>query len=101
MPKAYWVGSHMTVKDPSKLKAYATLASQATADHGGRVLARGGVGSAQVVSVEGFEQSRVAITEFPNMEAALACLDSAAYKAAMAELGDSLERDIFIVEGLD
>lgn len=101
MPKAYWIGSHMTVKDPEKLKAYAKLASQASVDHGGRVLARGGVGAGKVVSVEGFEQSRVAVTEFPSMEAAVACLESDAYQQAMAVLGDAIERDIFIVEGLE
>ena len=31
MPKAYWVGAHMTVKDPEKLNAYAKLAAQASA----------------------------------------------------------------------
>ena len=40
MPKAYWVGAHMTVKDPEKLNAYAKLAAQASAKHGGVVLAQ-------------------------------------------------------------
>ena len=31
MPKAYWVGAHMIVKDPEKLNAYAKLAAQASA----------------------------------------------------------------------
>lgn len=101
MPKAYWVGAHMTVRDPEKLKAYAELAAKASKAHGGKVLARGGVGASKVVSVEGFDQSRVAITEFPSLEAALACLESDDYQAAMATLGDAIDRDIFIVEGLE
>ncbi len=43
MPKAYWVGAHMTVKDPEKLNAYAKLAAQASAKHGGVVLREKGM----------------------------------------------------------
>ena len=101
MTKAYWVGSHMTVKDPEKLKAYAKLAAQASTAHGGRVLARGGVGAGKVLSLEGFDQSRVAVTEFPSMKAAVDCFNSEDYQAAMAKLDGGIERDVFIVEGLD
>ena len=101
MPKADWVGAHMTIKDPDKLQAYAALAAQASVDHGGRVLARGGVGAREVLSLEGFDQSRVAITEFPSMQAALDCFRSEDYQAAMAQLDGGVERDVFIVEGLD
>ena len=42
----------MTVKDPEKLNDYAKLAAQASAKHGGVVLARGGVGAGKVLSLE-------------------------------------------------
>ncbi|MDP6030094.1 MAG: DUF1330 domain-containing protein [Arenicellales bacterium] len=101
MPKAYWVGAHMTIRDLDKLKAYAKLAAQASTEHGGRVLARGGAGAGKVMSLEGFDQSRVAVTEFPSMKAAVDCFHSQTYQTAMAKLDDGVERDIFIVEGLE
>ena len=101
MPKAYWVGAHMMVKDPEKLKAYAKLAAQASAKYGGVVLARGGVGAGKVLSLEGFDQSRVAVTEFPSMKHAVDCFKSEEYQASMAILDGGVERDVFIVEGLE
>lgn len=97
MPKAYWVGAHMTIKDPEKLKAYAEAAGPAIAAHGGTFLARGG----RVASLEGFEQSRAVVTEFPSFEAAVACYNSEAYQAAHAKLDGVVDRDIFVVEGLE
>ena len=101
MPKAYWVGAQMTVKDPEKLKVYAKLAAQASAKHGGVVLARGGVGAGKVLSLEGFEQSRVAVTEFPSMKHALDCFNSEEYQESLALMDEAVERDVFIVEGLE
>ena len=101
MPKAYWVGAHMTVKDPEKLSAYAKLAAQASAKHGGVVLARGGVGAGKVLSLEGFDQSRVAVTEFPSMKHAIDCFNSEEYQDSMKILDGGVERDVFIVEGLE
>ena len=51
MPKAYWIGAHMTIRDQSKLMAYAELAGPVIEAHGGCFLARGG----RVASLEGFE----------------------------------------------
>mgnify|MGYP001031048779 FL=1 len=101
MPKAYWVGAHMIVKDSEKLKAYAKLAAQASAKYGGVVLARGGIGAGKVLSLEGFEQSRVAVTEFPSMKHAVDCLNSEEYQTSMEILDGGVERDVFIVEGLE
>ena len=101
MPKAYWVGAHMSVKDPEKLKVYAKLAAQASAKHGGVVLARGGVGAGKVLSLEGFEQSRVAVTEFPSMQHAIDCFNSEEYQESLALMDEAVERDVFIVEGLE
>jgi len=97
MPKAFWIGAHMTIKDPEKLKAYAELAGPAIAAHGGKFLARGG----EVVSLEGFQQSRVVVTEFPSLQAAVDCYNSDAYQSAHAKLDGGVERDICVVEALD
>ena len=97
MPKAYWIGSHMTINDPERMAAYAEGAGVAIAAHGGKFLARGG----EVVSLEGFEQSRVVVTEFPSLKAAVDCYNSEAYKAAHAKLDGGVDRDICVVEALD
>ena len=101
MPKAYWIGSHMKVKDPEKLKKYAKLASKASANYGGVVLARGGIGAGKVISLEGFDQTRVAVTEFPSLQHAIDCFNSDDYKESMKFLEGSVDRDVFIVEALN
>ena len=97
MPKAYWVAAHMTIKDSEKLKIYADVAAPAIAAQNGRYIARGG----KVVSLEGFNQSRVVVVEFPNLQAAVDCYNSEAYQSALVKLDKGVERDICIVEGLD
>jgi len=97
MPKAFWIGAHMTIKDQDKLMAYATEATAAIEAHGGRFLARGG----RVASLEGFDQSRCVVTEFPSFEAAVECYNSDAYKVAHAKLDGGVDRDIFVVEALE
>ena len=97
MPKAYWIAAHMDIKDMDKLTAYAELARPVIEAHGGRFLARGG----RVETMEGFEQPRVIVTEFPSLEEAVACYNSDGYQAAKAKLDGGVERDICIVEGLE
>ena len=97
MPKAYWIGSHMTINDADKMQAYAALAGPAIIAHGGIFLARGG----ELVSLEGFAQSRVVVTEFPSLKAAVDCYNSDAYQAAHAVLDGGVDRDICVVEALE
>lgn len=97
MPKAYWIGSHMTVNDADKMKAYAEAAGPAIAEHGGRFLARGG----ETASFEGPEQTRVVVTEFPSLQAAKDCYNSDAYQAALTKLDGGVDRAIFVVEGVE
>ena len=91
------IGAHMTIRDTEKMMAYAVAASIAVDAHGGNFLARGG----RVATLEGFEQSRVVIVEYPNLEQAVACYNSDDYKSAQAILGDGAARDICVVEALD
>ena len=96
MPKAYWIGAYDAIDDADKLKAYAQDAGPALAEHGGKILARGG----RLATFEGMEKLRV-VVEFPNLEAAEACYDSDAYRAAHAKLGDGGRRDLYVVEGVE
>jgi len=96
MPKAYWVSAYRAVKDPDKLAAYAKLAGPAITAGGGRFLARGE--PAKVYEL-GLKQ-RTVLIEFDSVEQAVATHDSPAYQAAMAALGDGVEREIRIVEGV-
>ena len=96
MPKAYWIGAYDAIDDADKLKAYAQDAGPALAEHGGKILARGG----RSATFEGMEKLRV-VVEFPNLEAAGACYDSDAYRAAHANLGDGGRRDLYVVEGVE
>ena len=95
MPKAYWIGAYDAIDDPDKLKAYAEGAGPALIEHGGKILARGG----RSVSFEGTEKVRVVVVEFPSLEAAEACYNSGAYRAAHAKLEDGGVRDLYVVEG--
>ena len=96
MPKAYWIGAYDAIGDADKLKAYAQDAGPALAEHGGKILARGG----RSATFEGMEKLRVDV-EFPNLEAAKACYDSDAYRAAHAKLGAGGRRDLYVVEGVE
>ncbi|MAF94489.1 MAG: hypothetical protein CMM60_01845 [Rhodospirillaceae bacterium] len=97
MAKAYWIAAHMDIKDMDKLMAYAERAGPVIEAHGGRFLARGG----RVETMEGYEQQRVVVTEFPSLEEAVECYNSDVYQAAKAKLDGGVERDICIVEGLE
>ena len=96
MPKAYWIGAYDAIDDPDKLKAYAQDAGPALAEHGGKILARGG----RSATFEGMEKLRV-VVEFPSLEAAEACYNSDAYRAAHAKLEDGGVRDLYVVEGVE
>ncbi len=96
MAKGYWVSAYRAVKDPDKLAAYAKLAGPAITAGGGRFLARG---EPVKVYEHGLKQ-RTVVIEFDSVEQALATHDSAAYQAALAALGDGVEREIRILEGV-
>ncbi len=97
MAKAYWIAFYRAVHDPEALAAYAKLAGPAILAGGGRFLARG-------TAVQAYERGvreRTVIAEFPSVAAAVACHDSAAYAEALRALGDAVDRDLRIVEGVE
>jgi uncharacterized protein (DUF1330 family) len=96
MAKAYWVATYRSIKNPDALAAYAKLAGPALLAAGGRFLARG-------TAVKAYESGllqRVVIIEFDSVEQAASAHDSPGYQAALKVLGDAIDRDLRIVEGV-
>jgi uncharacterized protein (DUF1330 family) len=96
MAKAYWVATYRSISNPDALAEYAKLAAPAIAAGGGRFLARGNAAKAYEKGVI----QRVVIIEFDSVEKAAAAHDSAGYQAALKALGNAVERDLRIVEGV-
>ncbi len=96
MPRAYWITTYRSVNDPHKLAAYAALAGPAIVAAGGRFLARG----EPAKTYEAGLQQRTVLVEFDNVEQAIAAHDGPGYAAALRALGDAVEREIRIVEGV-
>lgn len=96
MAKAYWVVTYRAIKNPDALAAYAKLAGPAVEAAGGRFLARG----TPAKTYEGGINQRVVVIEFGSLVQALSVHDSPAYQAALRALGDTVERDIRVVEGI-
>ncbi len=97
MPKAYWIAVYRSVKNPDALAAYAKAAAPAMAAGGAKFLARG---MPAKVFESGLNQ-RTVIIEFPSVDAAIKTHDSAGYQAALKLLGNSVEREIRIVEAVE
>lgn len=97
MAKAYWIAAYRSVRDPAALAAYAKLGGPALQKAGGRVLARGL--PAQVY--DGGRSERTVVIEFDSVAQAIAAHDSPAYQEALRLLGDAVERDLRIVEGVE
>ncbi len=98
MAKAYWIAAYHSISDADALAAYGRLAAPAIEAAGGRFLARGG----RTAAFEAGRKERTVLIEFDDFDTAVAAYDSDSYKAALAALGgDSVVRDIRIVEGLE
>lgn len=95
MAKAYWI-AHVTVTDPDTYKLYAGDAPNAFKKYGAVILARGGT----CQQMEGKGRPRNVVVEFPSLQAALDCYNSAEYQAARAKRVGAGEADIVIVEGV-
>jgi uncharacterized protein (DUF1330 family) len=96
MAKAYWVATYFSVSNPDALAEYAKLAGPAITAGGGRFLVRGTAAKAYEKGL----QQRVVIVEFDSVAAAAATHDGAGYQAALKVLGNAVDRDLRIVEGL-
>jgi uncharacterized protein (DUF1330 family) len=96
MAKAYWVVTYRSIKNPDKLAAYAKLAGPAIQAAGGRFLVRGTPAKTYELGLN----QRTVVSEFENLQKAIAAHDSPAYQEALRALGDGAERDLRIVEGV-
>jgi uncharacterized protein (DUF1330 family) len=96
MAKAYWIATYRSISNPDALAEYAKLAGPAIAAAGGKFLARGTAAKAYEKGVI----QRVVLIEFDSVEKAAAAHDGAGYQAALKVLGNAVERDLRIVEGL-
>jgi uncharacterized protein (DUF1330 family) len=96
MAKAYWVVTYRAIKNPDALAAYAKLAAPAVEAAGGRFLLRG----TPAKTYEGGINQRTVVIEYGSLAQALSVHDSPGYQAALQALGDSVERDIRVVEGI-
>jgi uncharacterized protein (DUF1330 family) len=96
MPKAYWVVTYRSVKNPEAWQAYAKLAGPALTAAGGRFLVR----NKPALVYEAGLMERVVLIEFDSLEQAKAAHESPAYKEALNTLGTgNIERDMRLVEG--
>jgi uncharacterized protein (DUF1330 family) len=95
MPKAYWI-AHVTVTNPDQYKHYASDAPIVFKKYGATILARGGTHQ----QMEGGGRPRNVVIEFPSLQSALDCYNSAEYQAARAKRVGAGEADIVIVEGV-
>lgn len=93
---AYWL-ARSKINDPVEYKKYTDLVPGILAKYNGKVLARGG----KFRIMEGPETfQRFVVIEFPTMEQAIACFESAEYQAASAfrRAGAGIVENV-IVEG--
>ena len=96
MAKGYWVSCYRNIKNQDKFAEYAKLAPPAIQAAGGRFVVRG---MADKVYEQGVKQ-RTVIVEFESLAAAHAAHDGPGYQQALKALGDGVERDFRICEGV-
>lgn len=96
MAKAYWIAFYKSIKNPEQFAAYAKIAPAAIQAAGGRFLVRG----APVKTYEMGINQRVVMIEFDSAAQAIAAHDSPGYQEALKVLGDAVERDLRVVEGM-
>ena len=97
MAKGYWVSAYRSIRDENAFATYVKLARPAIEAAGGRAIARGM--PARVY--EGGLQQRTVIIEFSGVAQAIAAHDSPEYQAALRALGNAVDRDFRIIEGVE
>lgn len=96
MPKGYWI-AHVEVRDAERYKDYVSTAKPAFEKFGAKFLARGGAYHV----MEGKGRPRNVVIEFPSVQAARDCYNSAEYQAAKAIRQQVADADMLIVEGYE
>jgi len=95
MGKGYWIATYRAVRDPAKMAEYVAAAGLAITAGGGRFIVR----QPPARTLEGAPDLRVVVVIFDSVAQAIATYESAAYQAAKAQLGDTVDREVRIVEG--
>jgi len=95
MPNGYII-ARVDITDPEAYARYAPAAIKAIADHGGKVLARGGRSEA----LEGKARARNVVLEFESYDAARRHFYSEQYQAARALREGAAEIEMALVEGV-
>ena len=94
MPKGYVI-ARVDILDPEAYAKYATAATKAIADHGGKALARGG----RYEALEGKARARNVILEFDSYDAARRYYFSEQYQAARKLREGAANIELVLVEG--
>ncbi len=97
MAKAYWISAYQSIHDEKALAAYVKLAGPALLAAGARFLARG---LPARVYEHGIAQ-RTVLIEFDSLAQAIAAHESPGYQQALRALGNGVDRDLRIVEGVE
>jgi uncharacterized protein (DUF1330 family) len=97
MAKAYWIAAYRSIKDPVALAEYAKLGGPALQKFGGRILARG----LPAHVYDGGVSERTVLIEFDSVEQAIAAHDSPEHQEALRLLGNAVDRNLRIVEGVE
>jgi uncharacterized protein (DUF1330 family) len=97
MAKAYWISAYRSIRDERALAAYAKLAIPAIEAAGGKTIARG----IPARTYEGGLQQRTVVIEFDSLAQAIAAHDSPGYQEALRALGNTVDRDFRIIEGVE
>jgi uncharacterized protein (DUF1330 family) len=97
MNKGYWVVAYRKVPDIATVKNYAAMLMPVLDKFGARML----VSPTSVVTAQesGVEQMTI-VVEFDTYELALSAYQSDDHKRALAALGQGVERDFRIAEGI-
>lgn len=94
MPKGYWI-ARVDVRDEERYKDYISTAKPAFERFGANFLARGGA----ISPLEGQHRKRNVVIEFPSLQAAVDCYNSAEYQAAAAIRQEVADAEMIVVEG--
>ena len=97
VPKGYWISTFRAVKDRDQFANYVQRAIPVVEASGARFLVK----NMPKKVYEGGINELTVVIEFESTEAAIATYESAAYQGALEILGDAIERDVRIVEGLE
>lgn len=94
---ALWITFYREITNPAAFTRYGALGVPAVIAGGGRFVSRGNAAALFETGATS-KSPRTVVIEFPTTAAAIATYNSAAYREALAALGDGAVRDLRIVD---